>query len=131
MDEQLAPLKTEVVELKAELQEMNKFLEFTNTKYEEIWVSLSKHEQEQKEIVEENKILKSTVQVLEASVKRMQESINDMEQYSQRECIEIKGVPLPDVNTGREDTDNHVMKIGKLMGVNIEHKDISVSHRTS
>ena len=57
----------------------------------------------------------------------MQESINDMEQYSQRECIEIKGVPLPDVNTGREDTDNHVMKIGKLMGVNIEHKDISVS----
>jgi hypothetical protein len=36
LDEQLAPLKTEVVELKAELQEMNKFLEFTNTKYEEI-----------------------------------------------------------------------------------------------
>jgi hypothetical protein len=44
---------------------------------------------------------------------------------------EIKGVSLPNVNIGREDTNNHVIKIGKLMGVNIEHKDISVSHRTS
>ena len=41
-----------------------------------------KHNKEQEEIKLENKMLKSTVQTLEGSMKHMMRTINDMEQYS-------------------------------------------------
>ena len=73
--------------------------------------------------------MKSTVQTLEGSVKCLMETINDMEQYSQHECLEIKGIPSPKQNDNREDTNKVITTIGELMGVTLQNKDISVSHR--
>ena len=60
---------------------------------EEIWGTLSKHNKEQKGIIAENKILKTMMKSLEGTVQHMKEALNDMEQYSRRECLEIKGIP--------------------------------------
>ena len=62
-------------------------------------------------------------------MKHLTESINDTEQYSRRECLEIKGIPSPKQNEGHEDTNKVVVKIGELMGVKVQNEDISVSHR--
>ena len=51
-----------------------------------------------------------------------------MEQYLRRECLEIKGIPPPR-HDGQEDTNKVVVKIGELMGIEVQDKDISVSHR--
>jgi hypothetical protein len=48
-----------------------------------------------------------------------------MEQYSRRECLEIKGIPV----TKDENTDELVTKVCELMGLSIKEEDISVSHR--
>ena len=55
----------------------------------------------------------------------MKDNINDMEQYSRRECCEITGIP----ETPDEDTNDLVIKVGALMDIELDEDDISVSHR--
>lgn len=129
LDEKLAPIKSEVSELRGQLEETNKFLDLANAKYEEAMNTLSKHNEVQKEITAENKILKSAMQSLEGKVYRMQAELNDIEQYSRRECLEIQGIPLPKDGGHAEDTNQIITKIGELMSVEIDEVDISVSHR--
>ena len=46
-----------------------------------------------------------------------------------RECLEIQGIPLlPKDSQHIEDTNKIVIKVGELMGVQIEAEDISISH---
>ena len=99
----------------------------TNEKYEEVLKKLETHEAEHKEIITENKILKSTVQSLGNKVEKLKETLNEMEQYSRRECLEIQGIPASsEVEMSSNKT---VVKIGELMGIDIDEDDISVSHR--
>jgi hypothetical protein len=83
--------------LREKLKETNKFIEFTNAKG-----TLSKHNEEQKGIIADNKILKTTMKLLGGTVQPMTEALNDMEQYSCRECLEIKGIPIH--KDGKENT---------------------------
>jgi len=54
---------------------------------------------------------------------------NEQEQYLRRECLEIQGIPLsPKDSQHIEDTNKIVIKVGELMGVQIEAEDISISH---
>ena len=55
----------------------------------------------------------------------LRSSIDEQAQYTRRECLEIRGVP---VTTG-EDTNEIVKKIGALIEVDINDTDISISHR--
>lgn len=49
----------------------------------------------------------------------------ELEQYGRRECLEIKGIPV----TQDEDTDAIIIDIAAKIGVAIDRKEISVSHR--
>ena len=51
--------------------------------------------------------------------------INDLQQYSRRNCIEIAGLP-PHEKEGN--TDELIIKVGSLMGLNLQKTDISISH---
>ena len=124
LDEKLAPLKSDMAELREKRRETTLFLEEANTKYEEVISKFTQHEKERKEVIAENKILKSAVQTLEEHVKTLQNACNDMEQYSRRECLEIQGIPV----TKPENTSEIVMKVGELIGMELK-EDISVSHR--
>ena len=128
LDDTLAPLRAEVRELKGNLESIEKFLDFANAKYEEVLNTLSKNEEMQRNIIAENKVLKSTVRTLEDRINHMQSELNEREQYSRRECVEIHGVPLPEGGE-TENTNEIVSKIGELMRLDIEPEDISVSHR--
>ena len=130
LDEKLAPLRSEVSQLRSKVEETTKFLDLTNRNYEEIKSKVARYESERKELIAENKILKSTVQTLEDKAQRMKESINNMEQYSRRDCLELHGIPVrADIDDNREDTNKIVTKIGELMNVQIGDEDISISHR--
>ena len=131
LDEKLAPLRFEVCELRQKLAETMQFLDLANSRYEEAMAKLSKHEQERKEVLMENKVLKSAVQTMEGKVQQMKKACNDLEQYSRRECVEIHGIPLPKSTDVKENTNEIVVKIGHLMGVDVKEEDISVSHRLS
>ena len=77
---------------------------------------------------EENKILKSVIHVAEGQLCQIQNVLNDLEQYSRRECLEIQGIPASE-DSVNESTNDIVCKISKLMGVEIASEDVSVSHR--
>ena len=51
--------------------------------------------------------------------------LNNLEQYSRRECVEISGIP----EVKDENTDDIVIKVGSLIGLHLAKNDISVSHR--
>lgn len=62
---------------------------------------------------------------MDSQAKKLQILCNDIEQYSQGECVEIQGIPVSE----HEDTNKIVVRVGKLMGVEIKEDNILVSHR--
>ena len=125
-DEKLAPLRSDMTALREKLRETNSFLEEANAKYEEVKTKLMQHETERKNLITEKKILKSTVQVLEKNVTSLEDKCNELEQYSRRDCLEIKGIPI----IKQEDTNEIVLKVAELVGVDdLSNEDISISHR--
>ena len=65
---------------------------------------------------------------MSTELKAMKESFNTLEQYSRRDCVELRGIPIVEGNV-REDTNNIVVKVSEAMGLNVSNEDISVSHR--
>ncbi len=57
--------------------------------------------------------------------KILSKEINDIQQYQQRDCCEITGLPVVPV----EDTRELVKKVGLLMDLELTDEDISVPHR--
>jgi len=78
-----------------------------------------------RKIKDENKILKNAHGSLETSLKSLLKEKYDLEQYSRRECVEIRGVP----GRAGESTSHLVKEVGKALGVEATDNDISVSHR--
>ena len=74
---------------------------------------------------EEIATAQSSMANLEKENELLHSTINDLELYSRRECVEIKGIAY-DVN---ESTDDIVLKIAKDMGLVLKKSDISTSHR--
>ena len=106
----------------ASLQEA---IEFISTKYDQLLNNYVSQEQKIENLTRDNTLLKSQVASLQNEFKQEKEALNDLEQYSRRECLEIKGIPVvPD-----EDTNKIVTQVGSLLDVEIGKGDISVSHR--
>ena len=55
----------------------------------------------------------------------MKKEINDMNQYSRRDCLEIRGIPFDK----DEDTNEIVKNVAHLLDMEIHDEDISISHR--
>ncbi len=108
------------------LEEVTKAIQFTSNKYDEIIKLLKINEEEKKELLAENKSLRAELLQSKNEVKMLKESVNDLEQYLRRDCVEICGIPL---NNDQEDTNNIVIKVAEVIGVDIAPTDISVSHR--
>ena len=110
-------------------------VEFVNAKYDELLQKMKISNDERKALQDENKILHDENRILKATVcskERSLESVtsanHDLEQYTRRECLEIRGIPIAS-NPSEEQTNNIVKDVGKLLGVDITENDISVSHR--
>ena len=79
-------------------------------------------------ISEENKILKTTVRMLEAVLRSVTTELNELQQYGRRECVENRGIPMA-IDNERENTNEIAIEVDELMNVKIAPEDISVSHR--
>ncbi|CAH3179844.1 unnamed protein product, partial [Porites lobata] len=52
----------------------------------------------------------------------------ELEQYSRRDCLEIRGIPKNSSGM-REDTNKIVIELGRKIGIELKKEDISTSHR--
>jgi chromosome segregation ATPase len=75
-------LEEKLVPLTKKIEETNTAITFINHKYEEILCKLSAYESERKELMNENKCLKSQLLATTNKLNVMAEEINNLEQYS-------------------------------------------------
>ena len=128
LDKKLNPLNSTISELKKSVKEAMSFLEFVNAKYEELLEMMKSSKEERKALKDENKILKATIRSIESSLESVTRVNNDLEQYTRKECVEIRGIPVA-ATPSEEQTNNIVTNVGKLLGMDITQNDISVSHQ--
>ena len=113
LDEKLAPFS-------AKMHEIARSMEFINKKYEEMETKLKSYEEKQKDLCNENQALALQLKQTTKELKDLQDVCNDLEQYSRRDCVEIRGVPLKEgLRSGEENTDLIVMKVAATMGIEI------------
>ena len=62
---------------------------------------------------------------LKDELRRTNDQLNDLEQYSRRLCINVTGVP----ETAGESTDQIVTDLAKMAGVTVTRADIDGTHR--
>jgi len=79
----------------------------------------------QRTVAQESDRLRSDSAKMNKELSGLRSSLDGQAQYTRRECLEIRGVP---VTTG-EDKNEIVKKSGALIEVNINDTDISISHR--
>ena len=118
LEQKLAPIKKS-------FEELHKLVVFTSGQYDALLSNVTSCEKENSTLKDENKILKSALGSLETSLKSLLKANNEQEQYSRRECVEIRGVP----ERAGESTNHLVKEVGRALGVEVTDNDISVSHR--
>ncbi|XP_067020714.1 uncharacterized protein [Acropora muricata] len=121
LDEKLGPLSEQLKEALAMVKSLS-------TKYEKMEESLGALQEENEVLKEEYASLKSQLLSSANDLKSVQKSLNDLEQYTRRDCLEIRGIPLPEESQA-EDTNEIVLQLSQKMGIPLERNDISVSHR--
>ena len=73
--------------------------------------------QDENEILQdENEILKATIDSIKRSLESVTRANHDLEQYTRRECVEIRGIPVA-ANPWEDRTNSIVKDVGKLLGV--------------
>jgi len=85
---------------------------------------MSSIKQTNKELQTENKYLKETLLGLESQNEALEHSVNELEQYSRKPCLEFQGIPY----TKDESTDELIIELAQKIGVNICNSDINISH---
>ena len=110
--------------LDAKLKGYEESMTFFNTSFETIKKKMDSMENQSKSLAQENDRLRRDTAKLNKEISDLRSSIDEQAQYTRRECLEIRGVP---VTTG-EDTNEIVKKIGALIEVDINDTDISISH---
>ena len=80
------------------------------------------------ELVNEIKSLRGKLLDTKNELKALKESFNELEQYSRRDCMEIRGIPEISSDT-REDTNEIVVELGRNIGVDLKKEETSTSYR--
>ena len=85
--------------------------------------------QELKETITKNTTvieeLKNAIVIKDHEIAALERRVDDLEQYSRRQCLRIFGVEEKD----GEDTDKIVMEVAEKVGVTVQLTDIDRSHR--
>ena len=116
---------TSLAKIFEELKEIRKSQQFLSDQYEEAKERLATAENKITQLSKKNNDLTIRTCNLEKNNKLLQMAMNDLQQYSRRDCMEIKGIEY----TANESTDEIVVNVAKKMGLTLAKADISVSHR--
>ncbi|CAH3158086.1 unnamed protein product [Pocillopora meandrina] len=132
LEEALEPLRRSIDEVKKSIATANsnieKWLWPELSDCYQLLTKISTYEKGMTELVNEIKSLKGKLLDTTNQLKALKESFNELEQYSRRDCMEIRGIPKISSGT-REDTNEIVVELGRKIGLDLKREDISTSHR--
>ena len=78
------------------LDEVIKHSKFIDERYDELLRQIKTSNEERKALWLENKVLKKMLQELQQNHTTLLQESNEKNQYDQRECLDIRGIPQPD-----------------------------------
>lgn len=113
------------LEINQRLNSIEDSMNFINEQFEAMRAKVASLEEENRGLKLENGALKSQLNVITDKLREHESMLDDQEQYLRRECVEIKGIPVQD----DEDTNDIVIQVAQLAGVDVQDEDISISHR--
>ena len=125
LDRKFAGVNEQLLMMNHRLQETIDSLHFLSESYDAVVSKLNGLEESKKLADLEISSLKNEEAELRCLAIQNKHDINELEQYSRRDCLEIRGVPLPDL----ESTDAAVVKMTECIDVELEENNISTSHR--
>ncbi|EDO27224.1 predicted protein [Nematostella vectensis] len=104
---------------------LEKSMDFFNNQFELIKKKVTTLERENDALRVENNVLNSRISTITDKLRDQEAILDEQEQYMRRECLEFKGIPsLED-----ENTNDLVIQVAQLAGVELDEDDISISHR--
>ena len=122
-------LRKVIQPLSKQIEDAMQSVNALNPKYDQIAKTLKDLDEAKDKQVLENASLKAEILKSSNEVKLLKKSLNDLEQYTRRDCLEIRGIPLPSAPMDLDQTDEVVLKIGEKIGVPMQKSGISISHR--
>ena len=111
--------------LEKRLITLEKSMDFINEKFEDHRKISDNLTKQHSRLESENKELKQKTEELDSNVNSLSIEVDDLEQYSRRDCIEVSGVPLQ----RDEDAEQSIINIGKVIGIDVDREDIQACHR--
>lgn len=108
-----------------ELNSIKLSQQFISDNFNDLLKAFNAVREENSLLKSENLQLKSEVLNLKERLVKLEDEQENINLYSRRNCLEFNGIP----DRSGENTDEIVMRIGELVGVEIDQSDISVSHR--
>ena len=124
LSEKLIPITSKIESLHDKVEEVVTSLSFLSEKYDEIVDKVNVPEVNNKQLSTKNQRLRSEVSNLSNTCASLKSAIDELKQYSRRDCLEIRGIP----RSRHENTDDIVIKVASLVNISINKEDISVSH---
>lgn len=112
-------------DLEERIDSHEKSAEFINNQYESQKQMTESVIKDQMKLEQVNADLTKEIIELKKDFKKQGSELNNLQQYSRRECIEINGVPPTD----DENTEEIVIHICKEIGVTVEKSDVVACHR--
>ena len=123
---EFAILRAEMKKLSSKIDEIESSQQWLSSEYE----SLKKVTQTtKKQVADANKSIKELDDRLrsrEDDIYSLQTALDNLQQYSRRDCIEINGIPAPT----QDDPKRIAIEVGVFLGIeDIQEHDISTAHR--
>ena len=118
---------TSLLQLTEEIKELRRSQQFLSEQYEDMKQRLHSKDEEVKVLHAENQDLKLHVGKLEAVTSQTHEEVYDLEHYGRGECLAFQGLAW----NKHENTDDLILRVSKMVEVNLKAEEISVSHRLS
>lgn len=112
-------------EQRQSVQDFNRSFEDHNRKIEESTAALTNQTAKLEEYFAKMELICSENERLKKKICILEERLDEMEQYSRSNMVEIHGVPTED----NEDILNVVKKVGVALDMNIENSMVDICHR--
>lgn len=115
----------QIREVSNQLQSLESSQSFLSDKYESVMEITQVTKKELKAVQNQSKETQERIKGIEGEVFNNMASLDDMQQYLRRDCLEITGIPVVPL----DDPSNLVAEVCSVLNVNLEANDISIAHR--
>ena len=118
-------MKREITSLTVKCNDIENSQTFLSSEYDSLKGSLQETKKDISEVSKTLKSLNDKVGSSDRDLHETRETLDDLQQYLLRDCIEITGIPTPP----KDDPKQIAVQVGQMLGIPVSEHHISTAHR--